>query len=173
MDWNAFRDEVCTWSTKNFGDQTTLRPFIGLIEEIGELVSSYNSKGLYDAVGDALVYLGDYTGRRNIDLNFIVVNPLCLPAGFYPHQYKHEFIHIIKAVGRACHAVLKLDQGIRVNESHKDNLISALREIVLWLRGQLNDSSIEGLWSVVQMTWTEVKQRDWSKNKVDGTVNSD
>lgn len=170
MNWNEFRDDVCNWSKKNFGDQTTLRPFVGIIEEAGELAAAMGSGHIYDAIGDIMVYLADFTGRRAIDMHALVINPLNAPAGKTPHEYLHDFKAAMAIFGRTCHAVLKIEQRIRVNENHQAALLDALKELVLWTRGQSGDTSLDAFERIVLNVWAEVKNRDWSSNKVDGSA---
>lgn len=76
---------------------------------------------------------------------------------------------IIEEVGELAHAHLKNEQGIRVNEDHKAKKIDAIGDIVTYLAGYCNDNGID-LEKAVSDTWSEVKKRDWTKNKVNGEV---
>jgi NTP pyrophosphatase (non-canonical NTP hydrolase) len=81
-----FQSEVGEWSRRNFGDQPSTNPLLGLTEEVGEL-SHAHLKGLQgirhtpaeiremkvDAVADILVYLADYCEREGIDLEGAVM----------------------------------------------------------------------------------------------------
>lgn len=74
---------VLAWSKHNFKDQEEINPAMGAVEEMGELMHAIlkerqgirnpkNDEGSWDddikdAVGDVVVYLMDYCGRRGID----------------------------------------------------------------------------------------------------------
>lgn len=72
--------EVGVWSRKNFGKQSSHRPLLGAVEEIGELCHAH-LKGeqrirhtpdeiramRIDAVADVVIYLADYCEREGID----------------------------------------------------------------------------------------------------------
>lgn len=87
FDLKDFQDGVGRWSEKNFGDQPSSNPLLGVVEEVGEL-SHAHLKGLQgirhtpdeikamkvDAVGDIMVYLADYCHREGIDLEQAVID---------------------------------------------------------------------------------------------------
>lgn len=75
--------EVREWSNWNFGNQDPLLPFLGVVEEVGELshvilkeqqairvggdkLAAFDAK--VDAVADILIYLLDFCSRSSIDL---------------------------------------------------------------------------------------------------------
>ena len=72
--------EVADWSRKNFGDQPAWKPLLGVAEEVGELNHAFlkQSQNIRrnedhaakerDAVGDIVIYLADYCGRRGFSL---------------------------------------------------------------------------------------------------------
>lgn len=82
---NLFRlqVEVGEWSQRNFGDQPSYRPLLGVVEEVGELSHAHlkHEQGIrgmddqlakaakVDAVADIIVYLADYCHRSEIDLD--------------------------------------------------------------------------------------------------------
>ena len=71
---------VFEWSRRNFGDQPSHRPLLGLVEEVGELCHAHlkREQGIrtnedhvlqqIDAIGDIMIYLLDYCGREGISL---------------------------------------------------------------------------------------------------------
>ena len=76
--------EVQIWSEKNFGDQPSWIPLLGAVEELGELAHAHvkgaqrikmeedhvgNAK---DAIGDIIIYLVDYCGRRGFNIEEII-----------------------------------------------------------------------------------------------------
>lgn len=73
---------VAKWSRKNFGDQPSVNPLLGAVEEIGELVHAHlkRAQGIrggaanyaanaMDAIGDTIIYLMDYAAREGIDVD--------------------------------------------------------------------------------------------------------
>jgi NTP pyrophosphatase (non-canonical NTP hydrolase) len=77
FDLEKFQGEVSEWTRRNFGDQPAYRPLLGAVEEIGELAHAHLKEEqkirgtaeelqalAKDAVGDVIVYLADYCGRR-------------------------------------------------------------------------------------------------------------
>ena len=166
MTFNEFQDEVYTWSLKNFGEQTPLKPLLGVFEEIGEYYESESTVDRYDAVADAMIYIADFTARWGMELGLVVKRI----GTFGPLSSSHsrEECCIID-VGKLCHSVLKMGQGIRVDENHSDAMHDSLARIIDWCRWSGGGGPI-GLFlaDVVLPVWEEVKKRDWSKNKVDG-----
>ena len=162
FDWNEFRDAVGAWSRRNFGDQDALNPLLGTFEELGELIDVPGRS--YDAVADFMIFLADFCARSGLDLQRVVLGN---PATDRVLQKPTSDI-ALSAVGKICHSVLKLRQGIRTNESHEDNLYKALTKLVFWLRSKLPDSSLDGLCNTVVPVWQKVAQRDWNKDKKTG-----
>lgn len=83
MELYKIQGEVRDWSNYNFGDQGPFRPFLGVVEEVGELshvllkegqgiregtdrLASFDKK--VDAVADIMIYLLDFCSRSSIDL---------------------------------------------------------------------------------------------------------
>lgn len=83
MELYKIQAEVREWSDRNFGNQDPIKPFLGVVEEVGELshavlkeqqairgggdrLASFDAK--VDAVADILIYLLDFCSRSQIDL---------------------------------------------------------------------------------------------------------
>ena len=86
LDLDELQSQVAAWSRKNFGDQPSYRPLLGVVEEVGELCHAHlkGEQGIRhtaaelvamqkDAVGDIVIYLLDYCEREGIDLAECVV----------------------------------------------------------------------------------------------------
>jgi NTP pyrophosphatase (non-canonical NTP hydrolase) len=85
MDIHKFQNEVAAWSRRNFGPHKQDDPFLGVVEEVGEMAHAMLKarqgirKGalgdqqahqlIKDAIGDLVVFLADYCASSNIDLN--------------------------------------------------------------------------------------------------------
>jgi NTP pyrophosphatase (non-canonical NTP hydrolase) len=85
MDLRQFQKEVHIWSRRNFGVHKPDDPFLGIVEEVGELAHAILKarqgirkgalspeearKQIKDAVGDLFIYTADYCASSNIDLD--------------------------------------------------------------------------------------------------------
>ena len=163
FDWNKFRDEVGAWSRKNFGSQSRLIPLLGMFEEIGEVFEGLPGQ-VFDSCGDFMIFLADFCSRAKLDLCGVVIGN---PAGDHVRD-KATSDRAMIAIGRVCHSIIKLQQGIRTNESHEKVLYESLTQLVLWIRSRLPDSTMDGLCTTTMNTWESVSKRDWKRNKVTG-----
>lgn len=74
---------------------------------------------------------------------------------------------IQEEVGELSHAVLKRKQNIRINEDHKALIVDSIGDIMIFLIDFCNEEHID-IEEALNITWDEVKQRDWKKNKING-----
>lgn len=72
-------------------------------------------------------------------------------------------------VGELCHSILKMRQGIRVNEDHRAKAIDAACDTIVYLMDFANRFGFD-LHAELCKTWADVSQRDWTKNKNNGAV---
>lgn len=84
FDLQAFQEEVGDWSRRNFDNQASYHPLLGVAEEVGELCHAHLKQeqgirtsedhvtGAKDAIGDILIYMADYCCRRGFDLESCV-----------------------------------------------------------------------------------------------------
>ena len=158
FDWNKFCDEVGEWSRNNFGDQSCFIPLLGMFEEVGELFEG-SPGAVYDGCGDFMIFLADYCYRADFDMQRVVIED---PVKDHARD-DATADRIIIAIGRVCHSVIKMRQGIRTNENHEQALYEALAQLVLWIRSRLPDGTLDGLCNTATNTWDQVKQRDWKK----------
>ena len=78
------------------------------------------------------------------------------------------FGRLSQAVGKVCHAALKLEQGIRgTNEELRAKLRDALGDLLFFL---LNTCTLYGfdVEEIARETWATVSKRDWRENPIDG-----
>ena len=149
FDWNKFRDEVGAWSRENFGPQSRLIPLLGLFEEVGEIFEDLPG-AVYDGCGDFMIFLADFCSRAKLDLERIVIgNPV---KDFVEGKSTAERVMI--AIGKVCHSVIKIQQGIRTDEDHERVLYESLTQLVLWIRGRMPDTTLDGLCETATGTWT-------------------
>jgi hypothetical protein len=164
---DTFRDfarEVGEWSADNFDDNGGwghAGPFIGIVEELGELATAVEVDDILDAYADTAIYFADFCYRQQIDINVA-----------WSLEEEETLIGLViepvsTALGDLAHAILKTKQGIR----HYEDVEFAKAQVtakatVFWYSlvdefeddPQLSDSSFyETCWS----TWNRVKQRNW------------
>lgn len=78
---HQIQSEVAEWSTRNFGQQPSVNPLLGVVEEVGELSHAYlkrqqgirgtpeeHAAAIRDAVGDIVIFLCDFCAREGINL---------------------------------------------------------------------------------------------------------
>lgn len=85
-----------------------------------------------------------------------------------------EFTDHVKALtyflGKLAHSQLKLEQKIRVNENHIENIKDAVSDIIIFLVGFCNTYNIN-IDKELKLTWSKIRARDWTQNKVNGEIN--
>lgn len=85
IDLSQLQLEVGEWSLKNFGDQPSTFPLLGIGEETGELMHAHlkDLQGIRhlpheikamkeDAIGDIVIYLADYCAREGLEFSHCV-----------------------------------------------------------------------------------------------------
>lgn len=81
LNFARLQSEVGEWSRRNFPDNEPIDPFLGVVEEVGELshallkskqgirgTAEQHQLAVVDAIGDILIYLSEFCGRNNIDM---------------------------------------------------------------------------------------------------------
>lgn len=77
---------------------------------------------------------------------------------------------IVEEVGELSHAHLKAEQGIRgTADEHHAAKVDAIGDILVYMAHYCTKSGIN-LDEAITKTWNCVEQRDWTKNKFDGTI---
>ena len=153
--------EVHDWQCHNFPLSKPYQSLLGIIEEFGELITAKlgNSKvGVVDAIGDILVYMMDYCQKQEWNLSEIYKNrdtdEACLIAGV--------------CLGKLAHAHLKLEQGIRGNPAELVNSTHDMLQALVMICEDAAISYSVDVCDALSVTWSEVKKRDWQKNKING-----
>lgn len=85
LSFAKLQQEVGEWSRKNFPNNTPENPFLGLVEELGELAHALlkakqgirgtqeqHEAAAKDAVGDLLVYMADFCERKGWSMQDII-----------------------------------------------------------------------------------------------------
>lgn len=90
-------------------------------------------------------------------------------AGFaYAEHIQNSINRAVEAVGKLCHSHLKRAQGIRGTAlEHNNEGMDAVGDIVVYLANYCAGMGWD-LEDCVVSTWDKVKQRDWTKDKLEG-----
>lgn len=85
LNFAGLQSQVGEWSRRNFPNNTPDNPFLGVVEEVGELAHSLlklrqgirgtteeHIEAAKDAVGDTLVYMADFCERQGWDMQLII-----------------------------------------------------------------------------------------------------
>ena len=161
--------EQHAWSLKNFGPHGPDDPLDGLIEEFGELhhavlkrrqgirgTAEEHDAAERDALGDMVIYLLDLLstiGERIPGLG--LTGPARLPI-----QLRREMLADMADIGR-------LLETRKVDES----AIESITDASAWLIAHMTDYADARGWSLLEIvneTWEQVSQRDWSAAPKDG-----
>lgn len=148
--FEEIKEELKPWVKHNFGDRESWQPLLGIIEELSELEFAKTVHELKDAIGDTMIYVLDFCNSENISLEEV-----------FTSSYSVEYYNINYSIGKLCHSYLKMKQGIRLNEAHKENVLKALSSICNYL---YNYYDVSIVLNITNDTWNKVKQRDWKKN---------
>jgi NTP pyrophosphatase (non-canonical NTP hydrolase) len=181
MDFNEFRDQVRGWSDYNFGHNKDRhhRPLLGMVEELKELLEAYEKfnsarprsnshpalEDVKDAIADIVVFGADYAARKEWDYEALSQTkvPWIVDADGVIRE-------LTKGLGAMCHHQLKTEQGIRGNaEEHSAKAQQAMGHVL----GYLNVLCQLHAWAfrdLVMQVWSRVRQRDFTKNKLNGDV---
>lgn len=158
--WQEITKERKAWVDKNFPPDNPDHSKLGMIEEMGELVHHYlkmqqgirgtdeeHLAEMKDAVGDLVIYMLGCMWHWN----------------YYPNP-NYKYMNLIsgtredilfrtnRAVSQVCH----------------DGVEKAIDVVLLYLDRFCEAYGWE-LERIVIDTWHEVKKRDWTKNKEDGS----
>ncbi len=83
----------------------------------------------------------------------------------------HCLLGAVEEIGELSHAHLKEDQQIRGSaKAHQLAAKDAVADCIIYLTDYCNRRGWD-LDEILQETWEQVKQRDWTKNSHDGTAN--
>lgn len=148
------------WVEKNFSNRAKHHPFLGIIEELGELDEAKTSEEIDDAVGDTMIFTADFCTAQ--DLPFVELWKLA-------RMTKVEEWSELAVIGRFSHALLKRDQKIRGSaQAHTEAIVAGVVNVFHVLMGTyialLNTSQLEAGKLVVESTqraWEHVRDRVW------------
>ena len=159
--------EQHAWSLKNFGPHGPDDPLDGLIEEFGELhhavlkrrqgirgTAEEHDAAERDALGDMAIYALDLLSSVGVKAH---VSPF--ESELLPVQLRREMLAEIYDISRL------LEHG------DPETLAESLYGAASWLFGHMHTYSQARGWSLLEIvneTWGQVSQRDWSAAPKDG-----
>jgi NTP pyrophosphatase (non-canonical NTP hydrolase) len=74
-------------------------------------------------------------------------------------------------LSKLAHGLLKLEQGIRGSkEEHEKRIRDAVGDLLVYTADFCNRRKMGPMLKILEETWNEVRERDWTKNKKDGSV---
>lgn len=84
---------------------------------------------------------------------------------FPNHSSIAPLLGLQEELGELSHHYLKMMQGIRNNENHKEGIKDAIGDLMIYLMDFCNEEELN-LESIIEETWDKVKQRDWNKERL-------
>lgn len=76
----------------------------------------------------------------------------------------NPLVGAMEELGELAHAHLKQHQNIRVGENHEANGKDAVADIVIFLSDYCSARGWD-FQHIMEITWNQVKHRDWQKNR--------
>lgn len=157
------------WQIKNFGTQPMERMVLGILEESGELASSYSSEGIEDAIGDICVFSSQACTSTRLGFKYALID-----ANIYRNQLTYNQDPDIFRVGlivngKVSHRVLKRLQGIRGmgdKEKFRQMFYCNIVNILGWA-STFSDKKIQDIFLNVSRS---VMERDWAKDPNSGNI---
>jgi hypothetical protein len=160
MNLREIQREQAVWSLHNFGPRPSWQPFVGMVEEVGELELSrwQRVEEFHDAVGDITIFMADFCTLEGFDLqdlyeasrDFAVNNA----------AFSETLLTSLAWVARG---FLKKEQKVRgTAEENRDKMRMGLMGMLAHLDFMLiRPLNMRELPEVVAETWKEVRKRDW------------
>lgn len=85
LNWTMLQAELYPWAIHNFPNATPMQPFMGMVEELGELSHALLKKeqgirgtveehdeAIVDALADIAIYMADFANRNDINLQNVI-----------------------------------------------------------------------------------------------------
>lgn len=88
-----------------------------------------------------------------------------------PVEIKYDissFLGMVEEMGEISHAILKMSQGIRgTREKHLEDIKDGIADLLVYLLDFCGRNELNAEQLLIDV-WNTVKNRDWTKNKLDG-----
>jgi NTP pyrophosphatase (non-canonical NTP hydrolase) len=168
-----YQAENATWVSRNFPEQQPHHPFLGIVEELGELVEALDQPGnqaaLVDAFGDVQVYALNYCTRQALDLQLLLEEAWDRRRGVRGQASVDRLLrNAYIALGKVSHAHLKTEQKIRGCPTvHRETIRRCLGDLFFALYGIAQERGID-MDRALTLTWQAVKGRDWQADPLAG-----
>jgi len=178
MNFAQWQEEVSAWSRHNFGEQTAERPLLGMIEELGELahpvlkqaqgirVNEHRREQVIDAVGDLVIYSLDFCGRAGYDAAEAYQTAWDMRDLLHEFKLTDQFQCMFGAAA-AIGKIARLHMRCNADKDNYMITMSHLGLLYIHLQKFCGFMMIDFTDCVAQ-TWSKVKARDWTQNKVNG-----
>jgi hypothetical protein len=167
---------------RNFGDQSVENPAEGFLEEIGEFCHAHlkmkqgirgtveeHYAAMADAIGDAVIYLGDFCYRANFLKSFVGRDLLSKELASIEAESRVYWV--------ACDPMMTdteflykaaEDMGYLLMHKEEELSLGIYVECILERLRIICSRNKIGFTLCVEGTWGQVKQRDWRKNDLTG-----
>lgn len=160
------KSDIGEWALRNFGDNNGLEhvgPLLGIGEELTELDEANLYSDVLDAVGDVLIFLGDFCSRLKVDIHR---NPV---QGELP-----DFNIVRNYHGKLMRLCLKNNQGIRGYDDEGRFLIEVEEGVRRFYEAFISYCTYTGIdaGEALEIAWGKVRRRDWVQNRQDALVNA-
>jgi len=164
---SEIQKELKVWTFYNFGEQETIIPIMGMIEELGELTHAHLKElqnirksdflaDKKDAIADITIYLLNYFNCIHRDINIIKNVIYC------EHEEADNEFYILNLSHKI--GILS-DTEINNNTIVID--IKFTSYILFTLREYANNINLD-LITIVNEVWEQVKLRDWKQYPLNG-----
>lgn len=178
VDFTQIQTEQIEWSARNFGEQPSHRPMLGIIEELCELEEALlldedteeSNKEVLDAVGDVTIYMLDYCGKRGWNLQefWDTREPSADMECFVFGGHGDGFPGVTPFIKHLAHSQLKGEQKIRGGLKAHDEVLQSVFCEILWFLENISTAYLrKDFIDIVKAVWAKVSQRDWTKNPND------
>ena len=175
--FDTLQEEQADWALKNFGAHEPWRPLMGMCEELRELVQALRDEddaGTLDSVADTVIFSSDFCTCMGWSLSDVVdslSDGVDLVEYSYPDEVNIPILggSLLSRIGKIQHHYLKHIQAICTNEDYLEGIWVNLVGIFSCLSALSEKHYNKTLLEVTGPVWSIVRQRDWTKNKVDAT----
>ncbi len=174
--YDKLQEEIYKWKIRNFGGKKKNghENLLGVIEEVGELAHGILKKQqgirmignfdlvIKDAIGDIFIFLMNYLSEMNIKFEMKKI--------FFDQSVCDERDEInVFDIHRAVNEIVILHRTIETYNC--TNLSASILKNSQILVERLMFLCVCNNWNfekIIFETWEQVKQRDWTKNKING-----
>jgi NTP pyrophosphatase (non-canonical NTP hydrolase) len=156
--------EQCAWSLRNFGEQSSGRMALGLIEELGEVAEAWmedDSAKLLDAIGDVGIYMLNYCNIMHWSIAEIYASRAARDTNAAKMPQ-----HVTPLMRAIAHHQLKGEQNIRGGTAYHEVQMHNILRNVLYQLDYLAPRALQGgnFLLILDAVWQKVGKRDWVKN---------